>query len=71
MNDSSPSQRRWALISVSDKSGLADFAAGLARKGFNILSTGGTARQLAAEGLPVTEVSEMNEINRLRFRDRK
>ena len=49
---------KYALLSVSDKRGLADFAAALVeRHGFTLLSTGGTAKLLAARGLPVTEVS--------------
>ena len=49
---------RTALVSVSDKSGLAEFARGLARFKIKILSTGGTARLLAEQGLPVTEVAD-------------
>ena len=49
---------KTALISVSDKSGLVEFARGLAALGVKILSTGGTARQLADSGVAVTEVSE-------------
>ena len=48
---------RRALLSVSDKSGLASFAAELHRRGIEILSTGGTARLLAEAGVPVREVS--------------
>ena len=48
-----------ALISVSDKTGVVDFARGLHALGIQLLSTGGTARLLAAEGLPVTEVAEV------------
>ncbi len=47
-----------ALISVSDKTGVVDFCRQLARLGIALLSTGGTARLLAAEGLRVTEVSD-------------
>ena len=47
-----------ALISVSDKTGLATFARDLAAKGVEILSTGGTARLLTEQGIPVTEVSD-------------
>ncbi|MGB0713132.1 MAG: bifunctional phosphoribosylaminoimidazolecarboxamide formyltransferase/IMP cyclohydrolase [Gammaproteobacteria bacterium] len=47
-----------ALISVSDKTGIVEFAASLARFGVEILSTGGTARLLADSGVAVTEVSE-------------
>jgi phosphoribosylaminoimidazolecarboxamide formyltransferase/IMP cyclohydrolase len=50
-------RKRRALISVSDKSGLAGFAAGLAAHGFELLSTGGTAGALRAAGLDVIDVS--------------
>ena len=46
-----------ALISVSDKSGVVDFARQLAARGVEILSTGGTARLLADAGIVVKEVS--------------
>ncbi|MCS6781480.1 MAG: bifunctional phosphoribosylaminoimidazolecarboxamide formyltransferase/IMP cyclohydrolase, partial [Geminicoccaceae bacterium] len=46
-----------ALVSVSDKAGIASFARALAALGIQILSTGGTARLLEKEGVPVTEVS--------------
>jgi len=49
---------RRALISVSDKTGVADFARGLAALGVEILSTGGTATALREAGLEVTDVSE-------------
>jgi phosphoribosylaminoimidazolecarboxamide formyltransferase/IMP cyclohydrolase len=49
---------RRALISVSDKTGVADFAKGLAALGIEILSTGGTATALREAGLEVTDVSE-------------
>ncbi|HKE42581.1 MAG TPA: bifunctional phosphoribosylaminoimidazolecarboxamide formyltransferase/IMP cyclohydrolase [Casimicrobiaceae bacterium] len=45
-----------ALLSVSDKTGLADFARGLAALSIRLLSTGGTARALADAHLPVTEI---------------
>jgi phosphoribosylaminoimidazolecarboxamide formyltransferase/IMP cyclohydrolase len=48
---------RRALLSVSDKTGLADFGAGLVRLGFELVSTGGTARALRSAGLPVTDVA--------------
>ncbi|MCU0967764.1 MAG: bifunctional phosphoribosylaminoimidazolecarboxamide formyltransferase/IMP cyclohydrolase [Rubrivivax sp.] len=48
-----------ALLSVSDKTGLVDFARGLQTRGVRLLSTGGTARLLADAGLPVTEVAEV------------
>ena len=47
-----------ALISVSDKTGILDFARGLAELGVEILSTGGTAKHLADKGVKVKEVSE-------------
>ncbi|HET9153067.1 MAG TPA: bifunctional phosphoribosylaminoimidazolecarboxamide formyltransferase/IMP cyclohydrolase [Solirubrobacterales bacterium] len=49
---------RRALISVSDKTGVADFARGLVGLGVEILSTGGTAAALRESGLEVTDVSE-------------
>ena len=48
-----------ALLSVSDKSGLIDFARGLADRGFELVSTGGTARALQQAGLPVIGISEV------------
>jgi phosphoribosylaminoimidazolecarboxamide formyltransferase/IMP cyclohydrolase len=48
---------RRALLSVSDKSGLVDFARGLVRLGFELVSTGGTARALRDAGLAVTDVA--------------
>jgi phosphoribosylaminoimidazolecarboxamide formyltransferase/IMP cyclohydrolase len=47
-----------ALISVSDKSGVVDFAEQLAARGVEILSTGGTARLLTEAGIAVIEVSQ-------------
>ncbi|MBL9216457.1 MAG: bifunctional phosphoribosylaminoimidazolecarboxamide formyltransferase/IMP cyclohydrolase [Opitutaceae bacterium] len=50
---------KLALLSVSDKRGLPEFATALVRQhGFRLLSTGGTARLLAEAGLAVTEVSQ-------------
>src|SRR5215471_12931852 len=49
---------RTALISVSDKTGLGELARGLPKLKVKILSTGGTAKSLAAEGAPVTEVAD-------------
>lgn len=49
---------RRALLSVSDKTGILEFAQALSRHGVELLSTGGTARLLADAGLPVTEVSD-------------
>ncbi len=48
---------RRALLSVSDKTGLADFATGLVALGFELVSTGGTARAIRDAGLPVTDVA--------------
>src|SRR4029077_21063521 len=48
---------RRALLSVSDKTGLADLGAGLVARGFELVSTGGTARALRDAGLPVTDVA--------------
>ncbi|MDO6500144.1 bifunctional phosphoribosylaminoimidazolecarboxamide formyltransferase/IMP cyclohydrolase [Photobacterium sanguinicancri] len=49
---------RRALISVSDKTGIVEFAQALANRGVDILSTGGTARLLAEQDIKVTEVSD-------------
>ncbi len=48
-----------ALLSVSDKNGLADFARGLSALGYELVSTGGTAKALRAAGLEVLDVSEV------------
>jgi len=48
-----------ALLSVSDKTGIVEFAQALHAQGIKLLSTGGTAKLLADKGLPVTEVSEI------------
>jgi len=48
-----------ALLSVSDKSGLVAFARGLADRGFELVSTGGTARALESAGLPVIPISDV------------
>src|ERR1700748_3780443 len=48
-----------ALLSVSDKTGIVDFARALHARGVKLLSTGGTAKLLAESGLPVTEVAEV------------
>ncbi len=50
---------RRALLSVSDKSGLVDFARALAGHGIELVSTGGTSAALKAAGLPVRDVSEL------------
>ena len=48
-----------AILSVSDKTGLTEFARGLADLGVELISTGGTAKAIAAEGLPVLNVSDV------------
>src|SRR6187200_743830 len=48
-----------ALLSVSDKTGLVPFAQELAARGWELVSTGGTARALAGAGLPVIGISEV------------
>ena len=48
-----------ALLSVSDKTGLLDFARGLHGLGWELLSTGGTARALREAGIPVRDVSDV------------
>jgi phosphoribosylaminoimidazolecarboxamide formyltransferase/IMP cyclohydrolase len=48
-----------ALLSVSDKTGVAELGAALAGRGFELVSTGGTARALASAGLAVTSVSDL------------
>ena len=48
----------YALLSVSDKTGIVDFAEGLIRSGYTLISSGGTHAVLQAAGLPVTKVSE-------------
>ncbi len=64
MNDTNPSPSdspvriRRALLSVSDKTGLVDFARTLARHDVEILSSGGTARALRTSGLAVADVSD-------------
>ena len=48
-----------ALLSVSDKTGIVDLGRGLVARGFELVSTGGTARVLTDAGLPVTGVSDI------------
>jgi phosphoribosylaminoimidazolecarboxamide formyltransferase/IMP cyclohydrolase len=48
-----------AVLSVSDKTGIVEFARGLADLGIEIVSTGGTARELAGAGIPVRSISEL------------
>jgi phosphoribosylaminoimidazolecarboxamide formyltransferase/IMP cyclohydrolase len=51
-------QVRTALLSVSDKRGLMEFARGLARLGISLVSTGGTARELVEEGIRIRSVED-------------
>ena len=51
--------QKFALLSVSDKTGITEFAESLVRQfGYTILSTGGTAKLLRDQGLDVMDVSE-------------
>ncbi len=56
--DATPRVRR-ALLSVSDKTGLVDFARGLAELGIELVASGGTAAALREAGLPVVEVARL------------
>src|SRR5204863_4063985 len=49
---------RRALLSVSDKRGVVDFARGLEERGVELVSTGGTARELAAAGVTVRPIEQ-------------
>ena len=53
-----PTPVRRALLSVSDKTGLVEFARGLVASGVEIVSTGGTARQLREADVPIVEIDE-------------
>lgn len=50
--------RKWALVSVFEKRGVAEFCRRLEKAGYGILSTGGTARYLVNHGIPVTAVED-------------
>ncbi len=52
---------RNALISVTDKTGIVDFAAALVEQNIRIFSTGGTAKTLLGAGLPVTNIADLTE----------
>ncbi len=52
-------RKGWALLSVADKRGLAEFAEGLTRLGYPLLASGGTARAIRDAGLDVTRVSDL------------
>ena len=58
MTDNTIVAIKRALISVSDKTGIVEFAAALHKRGVEILSTGGTAKLLAEKSIPVIEVSD-------------
>ncbi len=59
MSLSEVSMKPRALISVSDKTGVVELARGLVARGWEILSTGGTARTLRDQGIPVVEVAQV------------
>ena len=50
-----------ALLSVWDKTGIVDFATSLVELGFELVSTGGTAKKLKQSGLPVLSVSDVTQ----------
>ena len=50
-----------ALLSVSDKTGLIDFAKALAGQGVELVSTGGTRKALADAGLPVRDIADLTQ----------
>ena len=51
-----------ALLSVYDKTGIAEFASALHRQGWDIVSSGGTARAVASAGVPVTDVADLTGV---------
>ena len=57
---SAPTGRR-ALLSVYDKTGIVELSRGLVELGWELVSSGGTASLLAAEGIPVTGVVEITQ----------
>ena len=59
MMTSSPRPIRRALVSVADRAGITAFAGALVARGVTLISSGGSARFLAAAGLPVTEVADI------------
>ena len=59
-----------ALISVSDKTGLVEFAKSLHEQGVEILSTGGSAKAIEAAGIPVKEVADHTGFRRQRTTNR-
>lgn len=61
INPKSKNQKHFALVSVYDKTGLAPFAKELKTLGFEIISSGGTAKFLRKAGLRVTEVAKLTK----------
>ena len=59
------SSKAFALLSVSDKTGIEPFAQGLIDAGFDLLSTGGTYKRLKDAGLTVTEVSDYTKFSEM------
>src|ERR1035438_5308128 len=57
--DATGNQVARALLSVSDKTGIVEFARGLVELGIEIISTGGTARELSNSGIPVRSITEV------------
>ncbi|MEI9967188.1 MAG: hypothetical protein WDM87_00625 [Terracidiphilus sp.] len=55
---------RRALLSVTDKSGLVEFARALSSFGVELISTGGTAKALREAGLAVKDISELTDFPR-------
>ena len=53
--------QRYAVISVSDKKGIKQFAKGLVKHGFKIIASGGTAKELKSAGIKVIEVSKVTK----------
>ena len=51
--------KKYALLSVSDKTGIVEFASELVKLGYSILSTGGTAKTLVENKIPCQEVSDL------------
>ena len=59
------SPKKYALISVYDKTGVSDFAKELSELGYTLLSTGGTAKVLKKSGLPVVEVKDLTKASEM------
>ncbi|MGV3033288.1 bifunctional phosphoribosylaminoimidazolecarboxamide formyltransferase/IMP cyclohydrolase, partial [Staphylococcus chromogenes] len=54
-----------AILSVSDKTGIEDFAEGLVAQGFALFSTGGTLRAIESAGIPVASVSDLTHFDEI------